>query len=442
MPKINPEQSTKEIYTSTAGLLSVGECLNRHGKLAQLNAADKGGEVSNADMLRTYIGLLCQGKSDFEAVERFRHDEIFKLNLQIERVLSSSRLRQRFDRDATRLLEEIVLPCNVNLLKNLKVQITPLPTGHVVIDADVSPFDNSKTQKERIGWTYKGFDGYAPMLVYLGREGWGIAAELRPGNWNGQRDFVYVMERARETARELTQSALLWRFDSQHDALENRCWLLERGDDFLIKWNKRQESAAHWLKYAERADSACHWEYPRAGKRVGRFSITVEQTCQGHRHAFRRVMQVTERTTDKKGQHLLIAEIEVEGWWTSLELPPADIIALYADHGTSEQFHSEYKTDLDLERLPSGKFDTNDLVLNCGMIAYNILKHIGIIGLLNDNAPVRHPAKRRRVKTVMQEVIYCAARLIRKGRQVFLRFSKDFDGFSAFCAIYRQLQLE
>ena len=25
-----------------------------------------------------------------------------------------------------------------------------------------------------------------------------------------------------------------------------------------------------------------------------------------------------------------------------------------------EQFHSEIKTDLDLERLPSGKFDTND----------------------------------------------------------------------------------
>ena len=38
---------------------------------------------------------------------------------------------------------------------------------------------------------------------------------------------------------------------------------------------------------------------------------------------------------------------------------PRQIIALYADHGTHEQFHSEFKTDLDLERPPSGKFDTN-----------------------------------------------------------------------------------
>jgi hypothetical protein len=36
------------------------------------------------------------------------------------------------------------------------------------------------------------------------------------------------------------------------------------------------------------------------------------------------------------------------------------VVELYYDHGTSEQFHSEIKTDLDLERLPAGKFATND----------------------------------------------------------------------------------
>ena len=51
-----------------------------------------------------------------------------------------------------------------------------------------------------------------------------------------------------------------------------------------------------------------------------------------------------------------------EGWWTSLYLPE-EIIKLYNDHDTSEQLHSEFKTDMDLERLPSGKFDTNALVM-------------------------------------------------------------------------------
>jgi len=58
---------------------------------------------------------------------------------------------------------------------------------------------------------------------------------------------------------------------------------------------------------------------------------------------------------------LLLPEYVLEGWTTTLaeRLNPADVIALYCDHATHEQFHSEFKTDMDLERLPSGKFDTN-----------------------------------------------------------------------------------
>jgi hypothetical protein len=40
--------------------------------------------------------------------------------------------------------------------------------------------------------------------------------------------------------------------------------------------------------------------------------------------------------------------------------------ALYRDYATSEQFHSEFRSDLDLNRLPSGRFDTNALVMAAG----------------------------------------------------------------------------
>lgn len=35
-----------------------------------------------------------------------------------------------------------------------------------------------------------------------------------------------------------------------------------------------------------------------------------------------------------------------------------DIITLYHNHAIYEQFHSDIKTDMRIERLPSGKFDT------------------------------------------------------------------------------------
>ena len=45
-----------------------------------------------------------------------------------------------------------------------------------------------------------------------------------------------------------------------------------------------------------------------------------------------------------------------------------------------EQFHSEIKTDFDLERLASGKFDCNDLILRLGMLAYSCLRLTGELG--------------------------------------------------------------
>jgi hypothetical protein len=81
-------------------------------------------------------------------------------------------------------------------------------------------------------------------------------------------------------------------------------------------------------------------------------------------------MRLIERTIDKTGQLLLAPEIALAGWWTSLSVSEEEVIQLYADHGTSEQFHSEFKTDLDIERLPSGKFGTHALVLGSSKLAY------------------------------------------------------------------------
>ena len=156
----------------------------------------------------------------------------------------------------------------------------------------------------------------------------------------------------------------------------------------------------------------------------------------------RRVLRLTERSIDKHGQVLLEPELTLEGWTTSLpaRIQPAQVIALYADHGTHEQFHSEFKTDLDLTRLPSGKFDTNYLVCQLAALTMNILRLIGQGGLTGPDAPVRHPAKRRRLKTVLQELIYKAGRLIEHGRQLILGLGANDRAAAAFVRMHKQLQ--
>lgn len=425
------EQSDTEFYTSHSGLSLIGLCLNRYTTLSK--TLDKTiplrHGMAHSDLIKSYLGQLCLGKSDFEAVEAARDDRYFKEALAIKHVPSSARLRQRLDASASDLLP-VMYNTNIEFLASAQVPVSPLSTGHVALDIDVFPMDNSRSKKEGVSRTYKGHDGYAPIAAYLGQEGWCLACELREGKQHCQKEFLYTLERVLPNAKRLTDARLLVRLDSGHDAQETRDVLLQADVDFILKWNPRRHDPAAWLATAEAHNQ---WVTPREGKRVATFSDIDRQTVNGKTVSMRRVMQVTERTIDKHGQHLLLPIISVEGWWATLDQQQYDdqhIIALYKDHATSEQFHSEFKTDLDLERLPSGKFNTNDLIMTLAATSYNMLRWIGLIGLTGTISPVRHPAKRRRLKTVIQELMYRAARLIATGRRLKLRFSRHCTGIT------------
>ena len=435
------EQSDKEFYTSHSGLALVGLCLN---KLSSLPLKAKGAfplsPASNGigldDIVRSYVGLLSLGQSDYEAVTNKREDDYFRQSLGIGKIPSAETLRQRLDEVASGL-RPLADSCSIEFLKKAKVVITPLETGHVPLDCDVFAMDNSNTKKEGVSRIYNGEDGYAPIAAYLGREGWCLGLELREGKQHSQCEFIPYLNRVLEKARSLTAKKLLVRLDSAHDALETRVILSSHEKvSYIIKWNPRRANKKKWAKRIFEEGSVTT---PRAGKRVGLLTVHIRQVHQGKTYQVKRVMRAVERTIDKRGQLLLTPEIELEGWWTTLDLPAKDVIRLYEDHGASEQFHSEIKTDMDLERLPSGKFNTNALILTLGGVAYNILRTIGQMGLLGKMSPVRHPAKRRRIKTVMQELMYLAARLVKTGRRLKLLFSRHCPGFGAFHALYTQL---
>lgn len=439
MIRFHLEQSGNELYTSHTGLALVGRCINTYTSLAArvCRVAGRGGSIAHADVLRSYVGLLCQGKSDFEAITGQREDRYFKDSLGIETAVPSTEtLRQRMDNHAEPF-RRVIDSCTVEMIGKSGAKASSLPSGHVPLDIDVFTMDNSNTKKEGVCRTYRTYHGYAPIAAYLGLEGWCLEVELRPGSQHSQKDFVPFLDRVIDKARQVTKKPILVRLDSGHDALETRVALRRhKRISFIVKWNPRREdlTSLQTLAFAEgRVDT------PRDGKRVALTTICEKQVHEGKTYLFTRVLRVTERTVDKHGQYLLTPEVEVEGWWTNLHQPEEQVIRLYEGHGLMEQFHSEFKTDLDIERLPSGKFATNALVMSLATLAYNILRFIGQAGLMGDISPVRHPAKRRRLKTVIQELITLAARVVRKARRVILRFGRHCPGFEAFRLVYDRL---
>jgi hypothetical protein len=444
MPRFEVKQTSKLNLTSYSGLALIGQCC----QVAQVDAViDPRLPVSQgmrtSDMVKSMVGLLSLGKSDFEAIEPFRHDRLFKEALGLSKVPSSVWMRQRLDAKGAEL-RDTSSELSVRLLQRTEAPITA-HRGYVCCDIDTFVMDNSNTQKEDVGRTYQGVDGYTPIAAYLGNEGWNIGFELRAGTWHSAFETHYFYERLFPRIEHLVPVAevLLMREDSAFDSAQllfakaqerDRLAALGRRLEFITKWNPRKQDKEAWVA---RTEAAGTFVETRAGKRVGLLDLTIERAWQKEKRSFRLVVQVTERTIDKKGQQLLVPEIELQGWWTSLDIPGSDVIDLYKHHGTHEQFHSEIKTDLDLERLPSGKFDTNDAIVHLASFAYNCLRLLGQLGLTGEITPIRHPAKRRRLKTVLQEIMYRAAKFVAHARKLVLDFGR---GVAAHTHVFIALQ--
>jgi len=377
---------TNERIIPASGLAVVGALLGKSGFIKKLNRMDitsnrSQHQIKNGDIVLTYLGMLCMGKPYFEAVHEMDDDKDFYK--------------------------------------------TALANGLVPVDIDVTPMDNSKSKKEGVSRTYKGFDGYAPVMAYIGTEGYAINFELREGKQHCQKGTVEFLQETIKLCHKLTDKPLLIRLDSGNDSIDNVAVLMDTGCFFIIKRNLRRESTDDWFEMAKQYCQ--HVTSPRDGKTIyiGSDWKTVISKQFNKEFILRTGYEITERTIDKYGQFNLVPDIEVETWWTNLGDPDEEIIRLYHAHGECEQFHSEVKTDMDLERLPSGKFATNALILELGMIAYNILRMIGQ-GTIGGRAPrQKRDVKRRRLRTVISNLIMLADHVTMHARQLIIGLGKS-----------------
>ena len=438
--------------SSHAGLALIGQYLKRINVNALIDPAfPVRSGIANSCIVKSYLGLLCLGKNDFDAIESFRGNAFFMRALGLQAVPSSPTLRQRLDTHASDWFE-LAGQLNQALLgsriEGRTIDFGALGCGYTPVDLDTFAMDNSDTQKELVGRTYAGVDGYCPLAVYLGRLGYCLELALRPGVQHSACESEYNLERALPLAASLVKGPLLVRADAGFCSLKLMREISVQGTAlgremaFIIKWNPRK-TPVETVAVGKVADAGTAWQTLRPGKRECVWLEMLNLVDVGNpANPARRVYRLTERTIDRHGNALLLPEYVLEGWTTTLpeRFEAQDIIALYADHATHEQFHAEFKSDMDLERLPSGKFDTNYLVCRFAAVAMNLLRLIGQNTLNEPDAPVRHPAQRRRIKTVLHEMMYKAARMIRHAGRWVLGLGANDNGFAVFDRHYGQLR--
>ena len=449
MKTIHIEFSDERLITPS-GLVFVGQILGKSNFVKKINRTPISNEylqkqIKNGDILLTYIGMLCQGKPQYEAVREMMDDPgYYKYALGIAYAIPSAEtLRQRFDMIGDSLRGDI-LQANIDMLREMKIEPAALENGYVPVDIDVTPFDNSKTKKEGVSRTYKGFDGYAPIMAYIGTEGYFVNTQLRVGKQHCQKETPDFLRETIELCRQLTDKPLLIRLDSGNDASENIGIFMEESYrynnvSFIIKRNPRQESKEEWL--ASVKDCCTNIQKPRDGKTVyiGQTFRDVTYTLPNKTEktaGIRTIYEITERTIDKHGQYFIVPDIELDTYWTNLPLSDQNIIDLYHAHGESEQYHSEIKTDMDVERLPSGKFDSNKLVLELTIIAYNILRIVGQESLKKRDDPGRKKVRRRRIRTIISNLMQFAGHLTEHAGRLILSIGRSNRWRFTFKRIY------
>jgi hypothetical protein len=169
----------------------------------------------------------------------------------------------------------------------------------------------------------------------------------------------------------------LFRLDSGNDSLDTIQALPGNKDHYIIiKRNLRFESEEWRLEEAKKDGKA---EIIREGKIRYTGIMNIESKVTGEFPRVAVAYEVIERTIDRDGNINLFPGIEVDTFRTNLKVKAETVIELYHARGTMEQFHSELKTGMGLERFPSGKYDVNRIILS---VAFARVQYIAVYGAI------------------------------------------------------------
>jgi hypothetical protein len=88
--------------------------------------------------------------------------------------------------------------------------------------------------------------------------------------------------------------------------------------------------------------------------------------------------------------------------------------------------------DMDRVRLPSRKFDTNYLLYALAVVVMNLLYLVGQHTLHEPSLPLYQTAQRRRIRTVIQELMFKAAHMVQHARQWMQGMGANDCAFAVF----------
>ena len=451
----------RDIIENNGGLVIVNkvlESLNLNAKNRFCDDQLRSDAIPFGSIISSVISNQCMGYSHYSDIERLNQSSIFVSGLG--RTISEESFRQKLNYlgnqdDILNKIDEL----NVELLKTCNfIEETYNKKQYIPLDLDVTVLDNEKVHKEGISYTYKGVNGYSPINSYLGHNA--LCFELREGKQHSEKNAPKFLEHCIDMSDKIgvNRSAILVRVDSAHDAADfiNTC--LGKGVKFIVKENPRKEKHIDILELAVNNKVPDTNEYG-----VERYYVIVQEpprtgVC---KNSIYQVFKVTAtpceqgKLTNYSKNLDPFKDYEIESYYTNMDLAEVSsgifnekeiaksCVEAYHNHATSEQFHSELKTDMHVRLLPSKYFSTNSLVLRISAIAFNILRNISYLALEFNSSKLNHRRgrniSRMRISSVIDNFIKIPCKVVSHARNLLLQFSRSYSLYTTFNYIFKTI---
>ncbi len=286
--------------------------------------------------------------------------------------------------------------------------------GYILdVDATIIP-----SEKEAAQWTYQKVKGYQPLLGFL-QEGEGkgeqdggvrgliIADEFRDGNVPSGAKAVAFLERCRSKLPPGRRLKAL-RADSAWYQAEVFNWCQKNAVRLVVCAD--QDKAVKEVIGSIRKEE---WRAHRGDRQIAE---TVH-TMNGTQEAFRLVVvRWPKRQPDLFEKEAYFYHVLA----TNGEELSEEVVDFYDQRGESENWIKELKDGFGMEWMPCGETYANAVYFRLGVIAYNLLVAMKVLGL------PKH-WRRHTIATIRWRLYQVAGRVLWEARRVVLRLATTAD---------------
>lgn len=370
-----------------------------------------------SDYITTLVYMFMDGAVHLEDVNHLHSDEAFQEMLSEMQLPTSDAIGDWLRRHGSKQTEKQLWEVEQRLLA-----VVEKPGSILDIDATIIQSEKGDSEK-----TYKGNYGYQPLLGIVAENGMVVGSDFREGNASPQSGLVELIEQCRIN---YTQEIKIVRSDSAGWQKQIVDYCNENNLGFTISADQSTPILEAVLSIPED-----NWSEAVASDGIKEgYQIAQTEYCFGSKK--RKVRLVVKRELLKKQINLFS---NYRYWIVATNLKEEDydnyqIIKLHQGRGSMEKKIGELKHQINLNHLPMGQFNANCLYFTVGLLAYNLLQLLKLVGL-----PEEYHNKT--VKTLRYQLLKLAGKLVLHARYMILQIAAPLKNIELFREAYYRVKL-